>query len=74
MRNAKASLKVFFSTFTAYVLIAIGTTNFDGKTEQDVFEDIYLRILSVSITGLFAGVFVMVGQDLYIYLKEKFKK
>ena len=74
MRNAKSSLKVFFSTFIAYVLIVIWTTNFYGKTDQEILKEIYLRMFSVSITGLFAGVFVMLGQDLYIYVKEKFKK
>jgi hypothetical protein len=74
MRNAKESIKVFFSSFVAYIFIAILSTHFEGKTNNEVFDDIYLRILSVSITGLFGGICVMFGQDLYIYLREKNKK
>ena len=74
MRNAKSSLKVFFSTFMTYFFIAIWITNFKGKTNQEIFKEIYLRILAVSIAGIFSGIFVMLGQDLYIYLREKIKK
>jgi hypothetical protein len=71
VRSATKSLKVFFATFIISG-IAAGIAFKIPENKNQFIWDIYLRISIGLITGLFTGIGVMFGQDLYIYIKEKY--
>lgn len=67
-------MKIFFRYIMIYSFVALLTTNYDGKTRQEILNSLFLREISGLIIGVFGSVGTLIGKAWYFHLRKKFTK
>ena len=67
-------LRLFFTFWMVYSFVALVTTNYEGKTNLEIINNLFLRQMSGLIIGLLTSVGTLLGKALFYYLRNKKSK